>query len=465
MRNDTKMNNMVLTVSEKWTPGKVTAVEGEHTERNINRINISVNGCLDRGSKDHTKLMNGEIEGKKIGEEVLYQLSSIFEVSTPTYTILTNGLVPHYINMKWLRKITGHFILNCPLDEVYKSIDVFKKTQRYYCIERKKNDSYLNRFCDFHCGLRYLSVRNMTADTCSVHVNKSITLKSNNSTVILSFEEFLKCVEIFEPDLFCIPSEDIRVGEEVGKKKKWRLGTQLEECLKKLRCLKENSSSSIHMYNALKCALCIVSVPSAVENISEAISSVLKKHDDIIDGYLISGLGCDETVEERTKCLHNIMTILSKEKYKIIQLNVGNPIEVLHSVYNGIDLVEAKFPFMLAQNGKAVVLNPTFDFNYSPSTIYDINTIDFKKSERFILDLTDPQFTFDYAPISENSPRTESRSYIHHLLKCKEMTAIVLLTYHNLYIYSLFFKEMQKQMKCNNFEHYVSWFIEQNGLL
>lgn len=458
------MNNIMLSVSEKWTSEKMTEVEGEHNDRNINNRKLSVNDCLKENNKDHTKMMNNKIEKKKIRKETLYQLSSIFQVPTPTYTILTNGLVPHYINMKWLRKIAGPSILNCPLDEVYKSIDVFKKAQRYYCIERKKNESYVNKFCDFHCSFRYLSVRNMIANNCSVNVNKSITLKSDNSTVILSFEEFLKCIEIFEPDLFCIPSEDIKVGEEVGKKKKWRLGIQLEEYLKTLKCLKDNSSSNKHMYNALNCALCIVSIPSAVENMNEAISSVLKKYDDVIDGYLISGLGFDETVEERTKYLQNIMQILSKEKYKIIQLDVGNPIEVLHSIYNGIDLVEAKFPFLLAQNGKAITVNLKFDFNYKGYTIYDINSIDFKNSERFILDLTDSQFTFDCAPISENSPRKESRSYIHHLLKCKEMTAIVLLTYHNLYIYSLFFQEIQKQIECNNFEEYVSWFIEQNGL-
>lgn len=440
--------------------GKNKLIDGDMTEKDIN-------GCISNHiNEDIASIKNSGFIKTQAKEKRPYRraLSSILKTETPTYTILTNGLVPDFINMKWLRTIENYFILNCPLGEVYKSLDIFKKAQRHYCLSRKENESYLDRFCDFQGGCRYLSVRNMTAATCSVSINKSITLKSDNSTVILSFDDFLKCVEIFEPDMFCIPSEDIKVGAPIGKKKKIRIGKLMEEYLEKVKCLKENPSN-VHMYNSLNHSLCIVSIPSTIENINEIICGVLKKYDDIIDGYVLNGLGYKETVKERTKCLQRIMPILSKTKKKIVQLDVGNPVEILHSIYNGIDLVEVKFPFTLAQNGKAIFLAAfKMDLNHTPSKIYHINDIDFTKSDRFLLDLTKPEFIFDYAPISENSPRQESRSYIHHLLQCKEMTAVVLLTYHNLYMYSLFFKEIQTHVQCNNLENYISWFIEQNKL-
>lgn len=461
MGYDVEMNESAPGTSEKWISGEM--IIGQNKQPNNDIIRMDVNGCIENSKSEYTTMKNVDVIEKVPYEKVLYRTDSIFRVVLPTYTILTDGLIPQFINMKWLRNIENFFILNCPLDEVYKSLDVFKKAQRYYCMERKLDSCYFNMLYDSQCSFRYLSVRNMIANTCTVNINKYITIKSDNSTIILSFDNFLKCVEIFEPDIFCIPSEDIKVGEEIGKKKTWRIRKIMEEYLEKVKCMKQNTANR-HMYNSLKFSRCFVSVPSAIKNANEIISNVLIKYDDIIDGYLISGLGYKETVKERTSCLQNIMKILSKEKIKIIQLDVGNPIEILHSVYNGINLIEAKFPFILAQIGKAIIINPRMDPNYIPQKIYHINDIDFKKGENFIINLTDPKFTFDYKHISENSFRKESRSYIYHLLKCKEMTANVLLTYHNLYMYSLFFKEIQKQIQRNNLENYISWFIEQNDL-
>lgn len=48
-----------------------------------------------------------------------YRVNKIFDLETPTTTILTNDMLPEFINLELLRKIEEIFILNCPLSEIY----------------------------------------------------------------------------------------------------------------------------------------------------------------------------------------------------------------------------------------------------------------------------------------------------------------------------------------------------------
>lgn len=128
----------------------------------------------------------------------------------------------------------------------------------------------------------------------------------------------------------------------------------------------------------------------------------------------------------------------------------------------------------MAKNGKAINMNLKMDnlqdgneYNLQDKNndnIYDINLLDFKNDVNFIIDLNNPKYVLDHSTITCNSPRKESKSYIHHLLKCHELTAHVILTYHNLYIYRSFFQEIQLHIKENNFLSYINWFIEKNEL-
>ncbi|SBT72109.1 queuine tRNA-ribosyltransferase, putative [Plasmodium malariae] len=391
-------------------------------------------------------------------QETKYRINRVMDIETPTSTILTNDLLPEFINIELLRKIENKFILNCPLIEVYNHLDVFEKAKEFYSKQNIKQltKSYLNNFCDFENSYRYMNIRNVLIKDFFININKFITLKQNSSTAIFSFDDFLKCIEIFEPDIFCIPSEEIKINEEIGKKKKIRLITLMNEFLEKIKTMKDKN-----LYNNM--SLCILSIPSTV-NINNLITEPLNKYDSIIDGYLLSGLGYDESNEIRSSYLVNILKVLPKDKLKFIQLSTGTPVEILHSVYHGIDIIESNFPYYLAKNGKAINMIIQMDeLNYN-SKLHDINLIDFKNNENFIIDLNDSKYTFDYSTITSNSPRKEKRSYIHHLLKCQELTANVLLTYHNLYMYSLFFQEIQTQIKNNNFLCYISWFIERHQL-
>ncbi|SOS81167.1 queuine tRNA-ribosyltransferase, putative [Plasmodium sp. gorilla clade G1] len=395
-----------------------------------------------------------------------YRVRNVKDIETPTYTILTNNITPEYINLELLRKIDKKFIINCSLLEIYNNLDVFEKAKEYFSSNKTNEVSghYLHQFCDFQDSYRYLNIRNVLVDDYNINVHKFISLKYDNSTAVFSIDDYIKCLKIFEPDIFCIPCEEIKINEQVGKKKKNRIINLMNEFLEKVQIIKNTNLSN---------SLCILSIPCTVD-IDTVITETINKYDSIIDGILLSGLGYDESNETRTNAFKNILNILPNNKLKFIQLSNGNPIEILHAIYHGIDVIEPNFPYYLAKNGKAINMNLKMDnlqdgneYNLQDKNndnIYDINLLDFKNDVNFIIDLNNPKYVSDHSTITCNSPRKESKSYIHHLLKCHELTAHVILTYHNLYIYRSFFQEIQLHIKENNFLSYINWFIEKNEL-
>ncbi|EUD66474.1 hypothetical protein C922_03108 [Plasmodium inui San Antonio 1] len=390
-----------------------------------------------------------------------YRVKRIKDIETPATTILTNDIQPEYINLELLRKIEKKkFILNCPLQEVYKNLDIYTKAKEYYFSRHggKMSKSYLHSFSDFENSYRYMNVRNILTNNFSININKNITMKQNNHTVIFSIDDFCRCVHIFEPDIFCIPSEEIKTNEEVGKKRKIRIITLMEEFLKKIKSVKDNQLGGD--------SVCIVTVPSTIHLDTGTLEEMLNKYDTVIGGYMLSGIGYDESNEERTCHLNSILAALPTDKLKLIQLSVGTPIEILHSVYHGIDIVESNFPYELARNGKAINMHikmETLQENCK-NKLHDINHINFDNKDIFIIDLNDAKYALDYSPITDNSPRNETKSYIHHLLKCQELTANVVLSYHNLYMYNSFFREIRTQIRSGNFLGYTSWFVERHQL-
>ncbi|SBS87217.1 queuine tRNA-ribosyltransferase, putative [Plasmodium ovale curtisi] len=393
-------------------------------------------------------------------EQGRYRVGKIKDLETPTNTVLTNDFLPEFINLRLVREIDSKFILNCPLSEVYNHLDVFENAKEYYSkedIEKLSNRSYLYHFADFSNSYRYMNIRNVLVNKFSLNINKYVTLKHDSCTEIFSQDDFIRCVDVFEPEIFCIPTEEIKLDKDVGKKKKIRIITLMNEFLEKIKILKNTSVQSSK-------ALCILSVPSTI-NINKMIEETLQKYDSIIDAFMLSGIGYDESNQVRTTYLKNILNVLPNNKLKFIQLSGGNPIEILHSIYHGIDIIESNFPYYLARNGKAITMCINMEqLTKNNNKLNDINQIDFKKEDIFIIDLNDVKYSMDYSTITINSPRSESRSYIHHLLKCKELTAHVIITYHNLYLYKLFFQEIQTQIKNNNFLEYTHWFIEHHNL-
>ena len=96
-------------------------------------------------------------------------------------------------------------------------------------------------------------------------------------------------------------------------------------------------------------------------------------------------------------------------------LGIGDVDDILHAVGAGIDLFDCATPTRLARHGTALVRDP---------------------ERRWRLDLTKGVHRLSRKPISEDCScpacREHTRAYLHYLLKAGELTAMRLITLHNL---------------------------------
>lgn len=120
----------------------------------------------------------------------------------------------------------------------------------------------------------------------------------------------------------------------------------------------------------------------------------------------------------------------------------------------GLSLFHTYYPFEQANAYKAF----TFETNLGDDILAlvkkeqseEMDVTYYEKVEKHI-DLSSDQFKKDFSPLKVNCTcyacKNHTRAYIHHLIICREMTANVLLTIHNLHIYESFFNDLKMIQK------------------
>ncbi|MCL5004546.1 MAG: tRNA guanosine(34) transglycosylase Tgt [Patescibacteria group bacterium] len=107
-------------------------------------------------------------------------------------------------------------------------------------------------------------------------------------------------------------------------------------------------------------------------------------------------------------------------------LGIGHPEDILKIIKSGIDTFDCVMPTHYARHGIA-----------------------FASSGR--LDMSKPIFLKDKKPLDKKCDcmvcRNYTRSYIGHLLKAKEITALRLLTFHNLYFFNSLVEKIRNDIK------------------
>jgi queuine tRNA-ribosyltransferase subunit QTRTD1 len=109
------------------------------------------------------------------------------------------------------------------------------------------------------------------------------------------------------------------------------------------------------------------------------------------------------------------------------------------SYETGCRFFEISLPFDLSEKGKVINSNffenfASFEFNIKEKkTLQNLEKIDFSEYELDLLDLNDKIFETDTKVLKENCKcftckSNYTRAYIHHLLKCHELNANILIT-------------------------------------
>ena len=165
----------------------------------------------------------------------------------------------------------------------------------------------------------------------------------------------------------------------------------------------------------------------------ESVSSLL---DIGFDGYAVGGLAVGEGQEEMLKVLEFTVPALPEDKPRYL-MGVGTPEDLVLAVARGIDMFDCVMPTRAGRHGLAYT----------------------RKGK---VNLKNARHANDPRPLDEESdcPAASqySRAYLHHLVRCGEYLAAMLLTWNNLHYYQSLMQEMRQNIEAGSFEAFVEAF-------
>jgi queuine tRNA-ribosyltransferase len=142
------------------------------------------------------------------------------------------------------------------------------------------------------------------------------------------------------------------------------------------------------------------------------------------DGYAIGGLSVGEAPEEMYPMVETCCRQLPEEKPRYL-MGVGTPRDLREAVASGVDMFDCVLPTRLARHGVAV-------------------------TEEGNLNLVNAKHKTDFGPVDPTCAcptcREYSRAYLHHLVKCREILASRLLTYHNIHFYLQLMRSLRAEI-------------------
>lgn len=143
-----------------------------------------------------------------------------------------------------------------------------------------------------------------------------------------------------------------------------------------------------------------------------------------LDGYAIGGLAVGERAEEMYRIIEVVEPEMPKEKIRYL-MGVGTPVNILESVYRGVDLFDCVMPSRNARHGHL--------FTWQG-----------------VRNIMNAKYELDEAPIDEECgcPTCShfSRAYLRHLFKSGEMLGMRLAVMHNLYFYNTLLERVRQAL-------------------
>lgn len=143
--------------------------------------------------------------------------------------------------------------------------------------------------------------------------------------------------------------------------------------------------------------------------------------DNGFDGYAIGGLAVGEGHEAMCDTLDFTMPHLPLSRPRYL-MGVGKPIDIVESVYRGVDMFDCVLPTRAGRHGQAW----TWD---GP------------------INIRNAKFLEDKSPIDSNiqceASQEYSKAYLNHLFKCGEILGQTLLSWHNI----AFFQDLMAKLR------------------
>lgn len=159
------------------------------------------------------------------------------------------------------------------------------------------------------------------------------------------------------------------------------------------------------------------------------------------DGYAIGGLAVGEGQDKMFEVLDYATDMLPEDKPRYL-MGVGKPDDIVGAVLRGIDMFDCVMPTRSGRTAQAFT-------EYGPINI---------RNSRHREDPRPVEAACD-CPLCRNY----TRAYIHHLQKCNEILAVMLLSWHNIRYYERLMQGIRKSLAEDTFDEFVKEFYEKQS--
>jgi len=172
------------------------------------------------------------------------------------------------------------------------------------------------------------------------------------------------------------------------------------------------------------------------KDLREESAEALKKIG--FDGYAIGGLAIGEGQEKMFEVLDYAPSMLPDDKPRYL-MGVGRPDDIVGAVLRGVDMFDCVMPTRSGRTSQAFTKYGTIN----------IRNARHKEDPRPLEEGCDCPLCTHY-----------SRAYIHHLQKCQEVLAVMLLSWHNVRYYERLMQGLRKALAEDRLQDFVSEFYE-----
>ncbi|MCG8669429.1 MAG: tRNA guanosine(34) transglycosylase Tgt [Pseudomonadales bacterium] len=159
------------------------------------------------------------------------------------------------------------------------------------------------------------------------------------------------------------------------------------------------------------------------------------------DGYAIGGLSVGEPKEEMVKVLDGLEPHMPSDKPRYL-MGVGKPEDIVEAVRRGVDMFDCVMPTRNARNGHLF-------------------------TETGVIKIRNAIHKHDTGPLDESCDcytcKNFSRSYLHHLDRCKEILSAQLNTIHNLRYYQNLMAGLRGAIEQGTLSRFVEDFYSKRG--
>jgi len=159
------------------------------------------------------------------------------------------------------------------------------------------------------------------------------------------------------------------------------------------------------------------------------------------DGYAVGGLSVGEPQDEMLRTLGELTPHMPEQRPRYL-MGVGRPEDIVEAVRRGVDMFDCVMPTRNARNGHIF-------------------------TREGVLKIRNAKHRHDLAPLDDNCDcytcRHFSRSYLHHLDRCKEMLGAQLNTIHNLRHYQRLMAGLRGAIEAGTLSAFISDFYAALG--